>query len=95
MFKIKVIQNYMDINLCFNNFFEKTCWAELFFIKNSCKFDRKSVCFGLLVVGASSTAPEDKIVNKSQRKKNLDFNIELHCSAKNLWIGININNDLH
>ena len=40
MFEIKIIQNLMEIIVCFNHFFEKSCWSMQFQLKNPwIKFD--------------------------------------------------------
>ena len=73
-FFIKVIQNFMEINLCFIHFFEITCWRELSFIKKFLK--RHKIClvwfvltrqlsaprFCRLVFVASSWLPEVKLI---------------------------------
>ena len=63
--------------------------------KNSSKFDRNFVCFGLPVVGASSSLPEARIITKKCHNLKQFLDEEKLCPANFLKQMIKENIDQH
>ena len=57
------------------------------------KLDKKFVCFDVLVVGASSSAPEAELITTKCQKKKFKLNVEELFPANFFWVSLNIKSD--
>ena len=95
MFMIKVIQNFMEITLCFNCFSEKTCWKMLFNILFSVSIFDTMFLFWFIGGCCLVAIAWSRIRLQMSTKKKSKFKLEELFSASSFGVCLYIKSDLH
>ena len=95
MFMIKVIQNFMEITLCFNCFSEKTCWKMLFNILFSVSIFDTMFLFWFVGGCCLVAIAWSRIRLQMSTKKKSKFKLEELFSASSFGVCLYIKSDLH
>ena len=94
-FMIKVIQNFMEITLCFNCFSEKTCWKMLFNILFSVSIFDTMFLFWFVGGCCLVAIAWSRIRLQMSTKKKSKFKLEELFSASSFGVCLYIKSDLH
>ena len=92
---IKVIQNFMEITLCFNCFSEKTCWKMLFNILFSVSIFDTMFLFWFVGGCCLVAIAWSRIRLQMSTKKKSKFKLEELFSASSFGVCLYIKSDLH
>ena len=92
---IKVIQNFMEITLCFNCFSEKTCWKMLFNILFSVSIFDTMFLFWFVGGCCLVAIAWSRIRLQMSTKKKLKLKLEELFSASSFGVCLYIKSDLH
>ena len=94
-FMIKVIQNFMEITLCFNCFSEKTCWKMLFNILFSVSIFDTMFLFWFVGGCCLVAIAWSRIRLQMSTKKKSKLKLEELFSASSFGVCLYIKSDLH